>query len=111
MFNLINLSDAKGLVPVAVTALIGVAIWYLWKRAQDHRSANNLDSLESGLSGQGGGTNVADLALLAQILHPNTGATTQATGTAVGGFGNAPAQQPATASNAFESNPVTQGAG
>ena len=109
MFNLLNISDAKGLVPVALAALIGVAIWYLWKHAKDQQAANNLANAETGLT-SGGGTNVADLALLASVLNQNSGAATQGSGTAVGGFGNAPTQRPATASNSFESNPVTQGA-
>lgn len=99
MFNFLNVSDARGLVPVAITALIGVAIWYLWKRAQARQDAGN--ALDAGAST--GGANVADLALLQTLLSQNAG-------TAAPSGSNAPTQKPATASNAFESVPVTQGA-
>jgi hypothetical protein len=105
MFSLFNLGDAKGLVPVAIAALIGAAVWYLIAQARGRQRDNQLADWESGLTTHG---QTVDLSALDALLHPTTGSNAGSNN--IGGNGSVPQARPATASNAFESIPQTQGA-
>lgn len=109
MFNFLNISDAKGLVPVALAALIGVGVWYLVVRARAQQQQNNLANSETGLT-SGGAVNAGDLALIETLLAANSAPGTQAQNVTSGGFGNAPAAQPITTNSSIAPQPVTQGA-
>ena len=77
MFNLISLNSAKGLIPVALIALAGVAAYFLWSKAQANsaaaNAANNAADSTAGLT-SGDTSTLADLALL-QSLMGNTSTT------------------------------------
>jgi hypothetical protein len=118
MFNFINLSGAKDLVPVVILALLGVGIYYLFSRAHAANAANSaVDPTASVTSGNL--TSLADLALL-QSLMGGTGtgtqlSTSQPTYTSpsqTGTGSNAPSAQPPTTSGSSTGGTVvTQGVG
>jgi hypothetical protein len=77
MFNFINLSGAKDLVPVVILALLGVGIYYLISRAHAASAAANVTDPTASIT-SGNLTSVADLALLQSLMAGSgTGATTQ----------------------------------
>ena len=107
MFNFLNISGTKELVPLALVALAGVAIWYLWKKQQSDAMA--ADAASSSTSNNA--AVAATLNVLASLSGKQQGATTPTGSPSVipGGAPNAPAQAGITTSSSVAPSYVTQG--
>jgi cytoskeletal protein RodZ len=80
MFNFLNISDSKALVPIALVALAGVFGYWIWSKAQANAAAANAANASDAtglVSGQN--ANLEDLALLSSLFGANSGSTTTST--------------------------------
>jgi predicted negative regulator of RcsB-dependent stress response len=116
MFNFINLSDAKGLIPVALIALAGVAAYWLWSKAQANAASANSANATSVLTAGEDPSALENLALLSQLFG-TSGSTTQLSssqptiqaGGQTTGSNAAAAPAPTTSGSSTGNTPVTQG--
>ena len=78
MFNFINIKDAKGLIPLALVALVGFGIYYVWNKTQTSKAqaaaaTQSLQSLGgSAYSGAQSASGLESLALLSSLLGGST---------------------------------------
>ena len=123
MFNLINLSGAKGLVPVVLLALFGVGIYWAYSKVQANNAAtaaanaSNNDPTAALTSGSAY-SQLANLSLLQQLFGGSTSSATQLSTsqatytapTATNTGSNAQSQPaPSTSGSSTGNSSVTQG--
>lgn len=117
MFNFINLSDARSIVPIALIALAGIAAWFLWTRAKRNDAEANAaassayNASAAGVPNTGSLMNLALLQSLFSGSSPAQGASGQVTYSAPvqPNTGSNAAPAPVSSGSSTGNTPVSQG--
>ena len=110
MFSFLSISDSKALWPIAITAVVGIGIYYLWRTSQ--QAADNQTNAATPAASVG---NAGTLALLAAMFGNGQGqgqGQTQSGSMATvtpGGAANAPGQHAPVGGSSVVPSIVTQG--
>jgi predicted membrane-bound mannosyltransferase len=100
MFNFLNISDSKALIPIALLAAVGIGGYFLWTRAQANKAQADMANAQAWSASANAVPNTGQLANLA-LLSSLFGGTT--------GSNAPPAGQPTYSAPAATSNPVGSG--